>query len=120
MAVALQQEEIREVKGWVDGVLGCVIIAALRLFLFHAKTQHFLVGFSLGILSERTLLGLASLLAHRGQIHLAEAPPDAESICVFPTAVHKQGGHSGAGLLQLTSLGIDPWVDKKMLCHRVC
>ena len=94
MTVALQQEEVREVEGWVDGVLRGVVIAALRLLLLHTETQHLLVGFGLGILSERALLGPAGLLPHRRQIHLTQAPPEPESIHVLAAAVHEQGGHS--------------------------
>lgn len=37
MAVALQQKEVWEVKGWMNGVLGGVVIAALSLLLLHAN-----------------------------------------------------------------------------------
>lgn len=69
MVVALQQEKVWEVKGWVNGVLGGVVVTALSLLLLHANSQHLLVSLCLWILSEHTLLSPTGLL-HRRQIHL--------------------------------------------------
>lgn len=116
MAVALQQEEVREVEGRVDGVLGGVVVAALRLLLLHAEAQHLLVGLGLRVLSERALRRPAGLLPHRRQVHLAQAPPDPESVRILAAAVHEQRGHPGAALLQLTGLSVDAWMDKRTAC----
>ncbi len=90
MAVTLQQEEVWEVKGWMNGVLGGVVVAALRLLLLHAEPQDLLVGLGLGVLSKRTLPNTAGLLPHRRQIHVTQTSPDPESIHVLPAAIHKQ------------------------------
>jgi len=113
VAVALQQQEVREVERRVDGVLGGVVVAALRLLLLHAEPQHLLVGLGLRILPELggALPGPAGLLPRGGQVHLAETPPDAEAVGVLAAAVHQQRGHPGAALLQLTGLSVDAWTD---------
>ena len=116
MAVALQQEEVREVKWRVNGVLGGVVVAALRLLLLHAEPQDLLVSLGLGILSQRTLSGPVGLLPHRREIHLTQTSPEPESVHILPAAVHKQRGHSGATLLQLTSLSVDTWMGKTTAC----
>lgn len=116
VVVALQQEEVREVEGRVNGVLRGVVVTTFCLLLLHAEPQDLLVCLGLGILPERALLGPAGLLPHGRQIHLAQAPPDSEPVHVFPAAVHEQRGHSGAALLQLSSLSVDAWIEKTTTC----
>lgn len=116
MVVALQQEEVREVEGRVNGVLGGVVITTFRLLLLHAEPQDLLVGLGLWILPESALLGPAGLLPHRRQIHLTQASPDPEPVHVLHAAVHEKRGHSGAALLQLTGLSVDAWIEKITAC----
>lgn len=113
VVVALQKQEVGEVKGRVDGVLGGVVVAALRLLLLRAQLQRLFVGLGFGTLPQGALLGPTGLLPHAHQIHLAQTPPDAQSLHLVAAAIHKQRGHPGAALLQLSGLSVDAWTDRR-------
>lgn len=111
VAVSLQQQEVGEVKGRVDGVLGGVVVTALCLLLLHAQTQGLLVGLGLRVLPDELglLLGPHGLLLHCRQVHLTETPPHPQALHILTTAVHEQRGDPRTALLELTSLGVDTW-----------
>lgn len=113
VVVALQKQEVGEVKWRVDGVLGGVVIAALRLLLLRAELQRLFVGLGFGVLPPGALLGPSGLLRHAGQVHLAQTPPEAQRLPVIAAAIHKQRGHPGAALLQLSGLRVDAWTDRR-------
>lgn len=113
VVVALQKQEVGEVKWRVDGVLGGVVIAALRLLLLRAKLQRLFVGLGFRVLPQGALLGPSGLLRHVGQVHVAQTPPEAQRLHVLAAAIHKERGHPGAALLQLSCLRVDAWTEQR-------
>lgn len=91
VAVTLKEEKVGKIEGRVDGVLCGVVITALCLFLLCDEAASVQVSFSLRILLQgASFISPACLLTHGREVHVTQAPPDADAVHIPTAPIHKE------------------------------